>query len=723
VNIYFKKFVAAPLIISCFLLQGCETLGPNLNGKRLIGEPKLHDATRGNLAESKETIQPSSLDLREPKLKGEIYAGTGNFVNVKNNKTKQEIEKKGGSYTLNFTDVDLSEVIHIILGDTLKYNFSISSKVQGKVSLQTNRALTKSELLPTLQVLLGMNNTVIVEENGFYRIQPKNIALVGGGIPLVLNKGFVNKGSQLRVIPLKYIGVTEIKKTLEPLIAKGAIIQVDTVRNLLFASGTQAEINNVQALVSLFDTDLMKGKSIGIFPLNYVDAEVIEKELVGIFGLSAEGPLAGVLETIPMERLNALMVISSQPHYLPQVQKWIKRLDKASAQGDAGYVHVYHVQNVDATELADVLSQIYLDKGEEDKRKRLSRKEASLAPGLKPVVISSNEAGRVKQKPAVNQTASSSSSSSSTDGEVRIIPDEMNNSLVIVAGKQDYESIKKVLAQLDVTPLQVLVDATIVEVSLTDELHYGLQWFFTNKSGGYTGTGRIGDSNLNAAGVGGFAYSVVNSSNLVRAELNALASDSKVKVLSSPSLMVLNNQEATIKVGDQVPIRTSESANTSSTVGNSAIITSTIQMRDTGVTLTVKPRVNAGGLVIMEIEQNVDGVSRTESSEIDSPTIQQRQIKTSVAVHSGETIVLGGLITEQREQGKSGVPVLSRLPVIGALFGKTDKVLDRTELVVLLTPRVVTNRVDSRAITYEFKRKLTDIYTSLRDEKSAQERK
>ena len=183
-------------------------------------------------------------------------------------------------------------------------------------------------------------------------------------------------------------------------------------------------------------------------------------------------------------------------------------------------------------------------------------------------------------------------------------------------------------------------------------------------------------------------------------------------MLSAPSLMVLNNQEATIIVGDQVPIRTSESANTSATVGDTALITSTIQLRDTGVTLTVKPRVNAGGLVIMEIEQKVDGVSRTESSEIDSPTIQQRQIKSSVAVQSGETIVLGGLITEQRELGKSGVPVLSRLPIIGGLFGKTDKVLDRTELVVLITPRIVKNEQDSRLITHEFKKRLKGIYQS-----------
>jgi len=709
VNIQLKGI--AILFCSLIVLQGCETLGPNLSEKRLIDEPSPINVEQNELS-NKQAEGVIASEHREVTKQAKVYKGSGVFINPKAIK-KTPIKVNGkGNYTLNFTNVDISEVIQIILGDTLKYNFLISPQVKGKVSLTTSKALTEKELLPALQMLLGMNNAVLIEEAGLYRVQPKASALVAGGAPVVLNQTQSTTGFQIRVIPLQYIGVEDMKKILEPVLGKGSVLQVDVNRNLLFVSGSPTELNNSQELVDLFDVDIMQGQSVGLFPLSYIEADVIEKELAEVFGLSEKGPLTGMLRIIPIERMNSLMVISKQAKYLAQVQQWVNRLDKAGSQGESGGVHVYHVQNVDAVELANILDQVY----PETEATQRKSKTASLAPGLKPTVISSNDKNR-KIKRQRNTTISSE-----TQGAIRIIPDEMNNSLVIVAKAQDYESVKKVIKELDVTPLQVLVDATIVEVSLTDELHYGLQWFFTNKSGGYTGSGRIGDSNLNAAGVGGFAYSVVNSSNVVRAELNALASDSKVKVLSSPSLMVLNNQEATIKVGDQVPIRTSESANTSSTIGDTAIITSTIQMRDTGVTLTVKPRVNAGGLVIMEIEQNVDGVSRTESSEIDSPTIQQRQIKTSVAVHSGETIVLGGLITEQREQGKSGVPVLSRLPVIGALFGKIDKVLDRTELVVLLTPRVVTNRVDSRAITYEFKRKLTDIYRSLRDEKSSQEK-
>lgn len=700
-----KKINKLMLVGGIFLLQGCETLGPSLTPKRLVNE--LGESSQLQIKIKPEVEVQKTIDVTSQKSQrtAEIYKGNGVFINAVKTSSASTAGSEG-SYTLNFNSVDLSEVIKVVLGDTLKYNFAINPKVVGKVSLHTAKPLTKAELLPTLETLLGMHKAVLLKEGSFYRVEPQGVVLSGGRIPLLSNQAAQAKGFQIQVIPLQYIGVQDMKKVLGPVLPKHAIVQIDINRNLLFITGTAAELTNTLELVNLFDIDIMQGKSVGFFPLTYVDAKTIEKELAQIFGSEADNPLDGMLRMIQIERMNALMVISPQLKYLTRTEQWIKRLDQSGPQGQAGSVHVYEVQNVDAVELAAILEQVY--PANNNVRGKPSRR-GSVAPGLKPAVISSSN------QPANKPSASNSrneikdiSISNEVNGPIRIIPDEANNALVIVASNQDYESIKKVIKKLDVTPLQVLIDATIIEVSLTDELHYGLQWFFTNKAS--KGSGRVGDANFTAAGAGGFSYSLVNSSGVVRAELNALANDSRVNVLSAPSLMVLNNQEATIKVGDQVPIRTSESANTNSNVGDSALITSTIQMRDTGVTLTVKPRVNAGGLVIMDIEQNVDGVSRTASSEIDSPTIQQRQIKSSVAVQSGETIVLGGLITEQRERGKSGVPVLSRLPVVGDFFGKTDKVLNRTELVILLTPRVVKNQQDARLITREFKNKLTGIY-------------
>jgi len=642
-----------------------------------------------------------------------VYMGTGQFIKPLDTSPVTKNPAKTGSHTLNFSNVSIAEVATVILGDALGLNFAIDPQVTGNVSLQTAQPLSESELLPALELLLRMHGAVLVVEDSLYRVQLAKWAIASGTIPFSTGGETLPIGFQIRIIPLKYIGVQEMQKILVPVLPENAVLQTDVARNLLVVTGSQSELSSAQELVNLFDVNIMRGQSVGLFPLTFTDAETIRQELIQLFNSDTEKPLAGMLRMIPIERMNALMVITQQPKYLAQVKQWITRLDSGGVQGQASGVYVYQVQNVDAVDLAEVLEKIYPS----EKERQVARPAAQLAPGLKPTVIKSdsglapaqtlNSPSRINTEPAI---------SGKTTGPIQIIPNEGTNALVIVASRQDYESLLKITKQLDVIPLQVLIDATIVEVSLTDELHYGLQWFFNNNFGDYDGDGRVGSSNLRNAGVGGFSYSLVNSAGVIKAKLNALSSDSRVNVLSAPSLMVLNNQEATIKVGDQVPIRTSESTNTNSAgIDDSGIITSTIEMRDTGVTLTVKPRVNAGGLVIMEVQQDVDGVTVTDSSEIDSPTIQQRQIITSVAVQSGETIVLGGLITEQREEGKSGVPVLSSLPWIGSLFGKTDKVLDRTELVVMITPRVVANAHDTRSITREFKTKLTNIYVELED--------
>ncbi|MGZ5000511.1 MAG: type II secretion system protein GspD [Methylomonas sp.] len=312
---------------------------------------------------------------------------------------------------------------------------------------------------------------------------------------------------------------------------------------------------------------------------------------------------------------------------------------------------------------------------------------------------------------------------------VKIVADDANNALVIVANSEDYAKILPVLNQLDVLPLQVIIDATIAEVTLNDDLKYGIQWFFTHNNGG-TNVIKGGDSSggfdfgnlaadaAKAIGSGGFTYAFSSGSKDINAVLRASALKDNVNVISSPSLMVLNNQEAQIRVGDSVPILTG----TSTSLVSTGVTSNQIQMVDTGVQLMVKPRVNAGGLVLMEIQQSVDdakpttGLGGTGTSNINSPTISKRQIDTSVAVQSGETIVLGGLIKNADTHNRDGVPFLHELPLIGPIFGFTERKNEKTELVVLLTPRVMKSRQDALDVTDEFKRKLTGIYDVTRTE-------
>jgi len=335
-----------------------------------------------------------------------------------------------------------------------------------------------------------------------------------------------------------------------------------------------------------------------------------------------------------------------------------------------------------------------------------SKKNApSVAPGRRVTTISNKS-----RKVSINTKRSHNLNSTSLEG-VSIVADEPNNALVIMAEPQQYRMLSKVIKRLDVMPLQVMLDATIVAVDLTDNLKYGVKWKFNNSGpNGMEGIGVLGTvaKGLTAAATGGFSYGLQRSSDDIRLVFNALADDNKINVLSSPSLMVLNNHEASIKVGDQIPIRTSETTNTD---GSGNLQTSPIQMVDTGVLLTIKPRVNATGVVILDIEQSVNTpLASNVSSGIDSPAILKRELKSSVAILSGESVVLGGLISERHTFSNTGMPFLKDIPYLGWLFGSQAKKVERTELIVVITPRVVVNKFDARKVTNEFKRKLTGIY-------------
>lgn len=626
--------------------------------------------------------------------KGNVVTGTGVMLGAAPAvPPKQPVR---GDITLNFDDADLREVVKVVLGDILGYSYSIDPRVQGRVNLMTSKPLTTDAVPDVLDTVLRMNGAALVESNGLYRVVPLEGALRGTSMGHPDSQ--FKRGLQVRIVPLTYVAAAEMTKILEPILPAGALINVDTLRNLLILAGTPGEIANALETISLFDVNWLQGMSVGLFPLKSISVKSVSPEIDKLVG--EKGPFSGLLRVVPIDSLNALLVVTPKPQVLEEVRRWINQIDGGSEVGRS--LHVYRVRNGRAADIAKMLGEVF---GGETRS--TTQSAASLAPGSKSGEIFTNgAAGTSKQGQAGTTTASVSLGGA--ERTVRIVADEANNALIIHATPGEFETIEAALRELDVEPLQVLVDATIVEVTLTDELRYGLQWTFRDaiNSGSKTGLAALtqGTSLTSIApNLPGFSYSIVDSAGAVLQTLDMLAKDSKVRVLSSPSLMVLNNQAATIQVGDQVPVRTSESTNTT---GDNPIVTSTIQYRDTGVTLKVQPRVNPGGLVIMDVEQQVDDVSSTQSSNIDSPTIQQRKIQSSVAVQSGETIVLGGLIREVGDNTSSGIPVLHKIPVFGALFGQKSSGLRRTELLVLLTPRVAHTQNDAKRLTEEFRRKL-----------------
>ncbi|MCU7806225.1 MAG: type II secretion system secretin GspD [Candidatus Thiodiazotropha sp. (ex Lucinoma borealis)] len=639
--------------------------------------------------------------------KPELFYGTGKFIASQKAKPAASTGAPvKGEITLNFEQADLREVIQTILGELLKESYILDPAVKGTVTIQTGKPLSQNDLLATLETLLQMNGAAMVEVDGVYRILPISAAIQGIKTPQLANaRAPLPSGYALQIVPLDYLAASEMAEILKPLAPKGGIIRVDAARNLLVLAGTGREMETLLDTVDLFDVDWIKGLSVGFFPLKYAKSSTVIKELQSIIGTTDINPLQGMFRVVPIDEVNGVLVVTPQKRYLDTIAEWIPRLDRIDTQesGIAQRLFVYRVQNGDASDLAVLLQQLFSSTGSDT-----SSRSAKVAPGRKAVTQSTTEERGSESTPSPSAARLNipGTGGESEQSEVRVVADDAHNSLVITATPAQYSNMLEALEKLDVRQLQVMVEATIIEVALQDELRYGLQWLFNSRVGnGYSGTGSLdSDKVAGLAGViPGFNFSVIRSTSDVRAVLSALAEESLIRVLSSPSVMVLDNESAFIQVGDQVPVVTGQQQSTASE--NAAII-NTISYKDTGVMLEVTPRVNPGGLVTMEVTQEVSDVSTVAASSVDSPTISTRKINSTVAVQNGEALILGGLITDRDDNGSTGLPYLNKLPVIGWLFGQESKFSKRTELVVVLVPRVVSNSSENSQVVESFRKKL-----------------
>lgn len=715
--------VICPILLG-LMLSSCELLGPKRAAKIPLtpvikAQPDSIDANAYSGLNNKIPVNDAL------KSKVEIYPARDRFT--PRTETHRRTKTGGpGTYSLNFDDADLGEVAKVILSDILGQNYVLSPKVTGKVTLNTTEPLSKAELLPTLEMVLSMNNAALVKDGKIYHIEPKTEALYSATI------AGDSTGFQSRVIPIRNVAAQEIADILKPMVHDKTVLNVDGSRNTLTVQGTADELMRVMDMVSTFDIDVLRGRSFALFPLNHVEPEKVIDELEAVFNVSSGKDANEFFQFLPIERMNAVLAITHQASYLRDIENWVFRLDRANTESGGG-VNVYRVQHMDAEELADTLNDIFGGGGS-------SRdKSAKVAAGRKSAEVSNKSADGEQADGSTGSAASSSSKKKksksnrsdkkrsgggSGDNDINIVADVANNSVIVMASPQDYAKILPVIKQLDIMPMQVLIDATIAEVNLKDDLKYGIQWYLSE--GRNFATGSSVGSPLNAtkdlfkaaaaAATGGLS-SIYDAGDL-KVLLRAQADLNNVKVISSPSLMVLNNQEAKINVGDQVPLQTSSTSvpiaggNDGATLAQS----NQIQYKDTGVTLEVTPRVNSNGMVIMDVKQIVSNVvpqptsGNTSVGVTSTATINKKEIESTVAVKDGETLALGGLITNTNSSTKSGIPFLHELPGIGPLFGSTDRKDDRSELVILITPRVVKSKQDARIVTDEFKRKLSGIY-------------
>lgn len=628
------------------------------------------------------------------------------------------------SVSLSFRDAAVEDVVAAVLGDLLGQNYIIDPAVSGLVTLQTSQPLPRSALLDALDNALRVNGATLVRRSDFFEIRPAGNGAQGHLAPLgVGRRAALGAGHGTHIVPLRYVGAQALRDVLDPMKPSGASVQADPTRNILILSGGSAERARLIELIDAFDVDWMAGMSFVLQPLRSASPETMVQELEAVFGAGADAMSGDLVRFVPVNRLNAILVVSKSPGYLRRVEDWITTFDRGG-QGDGREVSVYSVRHGRAKDLAITLGGIY-DAGQQ------TLSVGTTAPGQDTVSLTANAGGGQGVGQGGGVPPSSISRRVDTQDAnrdklivsndfMRIIADEQQNSLTILARPADHERVLATLREIDTPPRQVLIEATIAEVQLNDELRFGLQWFF--QSGNFTGSftdpsnGAV-SSIVQSAGdlatgtpvsAGLFPGSQAGANVLFQgadaiAVLDALDAITDVQVVSSPQVAVLNNESAVLQVGDQVPITTQAAV---SVIDNNAPVVNNVEYRDTGVILVVTPEVKAEH-VVLHVEQEVSSVVETTTSGIDSPTIQQRRIESRVAARDGQTVALGGLIRRAFSDSRTGLPILSRLPVLGPLFGATSRRAERTELLVMIRATIIRNDADYQAATDDLRSQLT----------------
>jgi general secretion pathway protein D len=617
------------------------------------------------------------------------------------------VSSDGADINLNFEEIDIREVVKLILGELLGRTYVVDPAVAGTVTMHNEAPVSRDALLPVLEVLLQMNGAALVEMDGGYRVVP--LAKAPRAMRRPVTDGRVRPGYVMRVIPLRFASAEEVHKILEPYVPEGGTLTPVPQRNILILAAPGSTVREFLATVRVFDADWLAGMSMGLISLAYASAGQVTEELGAILG-EAGSPMSGVVRIFPIERLNAVLVVTPQERYLDEIEGWVRQLDRG---GDTAgrRVYIYEVRNGRAEKMAAVLNEVFASQSERD-----APPPPSLAPGLQPASIGSPQdalaqgaaAGAPPAPAGAPLAAVGTPSTETVDlGDINIIADADNNTLLVLATRAEYAAVENVIKRLDILPRQVLVEATIAEVTLTDNLQYGLQWFLKGSIGRFDFQVRstTGDSaRLPVASAPGLSAAVFKSPADVRVFIDALETESQLRVLSSPQILVTDNKTANIRVGTQVPITTRQS--TSADTGDALV--QEIEYRDTGVLLTVTPRINSGGIVTLDVSQEVSVVGPPVGPS-GNVSVDQRSIDSSISIQGGETVVLGGLITERNTRGTTGIPVLSKIPVLGALFGSTSDDTSRTELIVLITPSVITTTEEAAAVTRELRERLSGV--------------
>jgi len=631
------------------------------------------------------------------------------------NETPKDPSVQAGALTFNFDNAELAEVIRT-LADLLQINYLIDPKIGGKITIHTSGKLDRKDLFPIFYQILEVNGLTAIRNDNFYKIVPAKDAPKNA---ISSRSGREYKSSMpgeeiiIQIITLNSISADEISKILAPFVSADGVIVAHAESNTILVIDKSYNISKILRLVNAFDSDVFERVNYRFYSLQYGDvatlAEVMDKMLVA-YGSSVKTNVAFV----PIERLNALLVVSSNPKLFDEIGEFIKNYDVPSQSSEPS-IFVYAVKNGQAEEIADLLNSIFKGKkSKKEEKKSTSKKTSKERNPLGKSTIEERYKEKEKEiipppqptQPATSETEAAVGTNS-LRGEINITADETRNSLIIQASPTDYQIVKNLLTQLDIMPRQVLIEVSIAEISLDDETNMGVEWSYKK------GDGSLSTSLLNAtAGKSGLTFTIGDTTQW-NAIISAAASKNRANILSSPSVLASNGLPASIDISTEIPVATSSYQYTTD---ENPILSSDIEYRDTGVMLTVTPHINELGLVTMEIDQEVS--EKAENIDVGGesyPSFFKRTAQTTLTVQSGQTIVIGGLIKETKSEGAVGIPWFVSVPVLNFLFGKTSDTIEKNELIIMISPYVIAQMDDVDAVTKEFKGKLNTLFPELKE--------
>ncbi len=695
-----------------------------------------------------------------------VATGTGRLIGSGRARPAASAPVGEDGVTLNLIDLPISQAAKIVVGDIVGADFVVDPKLDGKVTVHTANPVPKSTALELFQSALRVSGATVVKAGDIYKIVPSDQAAVSGEVITgdALPPEATPLGQTARVVQLRYVSASEMKRVLEPIAERGSIVRADEARNTLTINGSAQDIATLLDAISMFDIDTMKGMSFALVPVRSGDADLLAEDLKNVFGSEREGPMGGMVRFIGNKRLSSILVISSQPQYISRARAWIDKLD-ARAEHSEKQFFTYRVQNRPAKELMAVLTSVFGSKGQ--------TADPNVSPRFGQTSMSSGGGnGGAPSTPLGALSASgptgggsmsggggggpagggpsgggggfgagfggSAGSPSSVSGlsvpggaagagaagptpavsldndRYKIGVDDAKNALIVMATPEDYRRVRAVIETLDVLPNQIYLEATIAEVRLNDTIRFGVRWFmqthsnlfgYSNLNGGNLGPTDFAGNNMLGTAVGavfpGFAYAWRTSSQQLT--IDALNAITDTNIISTPSLMVLDNREAVLQVGDQIPVQTLSSV---SAIGNTF---NSVSYTNTGVILKITPHISESGRVMLEIEQEVSNVDPLSDPTSTTPRIQQRRVKTQVVVNDNESLMLGGLVKNETGKNSSQIPVAGDVPIVGNLFKNHGDSIGKQELIIMLTPHVVRSLSEGREITEEYKRKLLDI--------------